>query len=40
MSTPRVERDGIHKHDDRGQKVIKCSTFGKEEKRYGLKANI
>jgi hypothetical protein len=31
MSTPRVEQDGIHRGDERGQ-MIKCSIFRKEEK--------
>jgi hypothetical protein len=32
MSTPRVEQDGIHRGDERGHKMIKCSIFRKEEK--------
>jgi len=33
MSTPRVEQDGIHGGDEGGgHKMIKCSTFGNEER--------
>jgi hypothetical protein len=32
MSTPRVELNGTHGGDERRPYVIKCSTFGKEER--------
>jgi len=32
MSTPRLSKDGTHGGDERRPHVIKCSTFGTEER--------